>query len=80
MFDDSFETFRSFKSNLGISSLISLNSRSHLIIKAWFPPMRLRYSHICSYENKFNLIGGNALDNFKKYNLTIFLEIIRLFS
>ena len=42
--------------------------------------MRLTYSHIYSYENKFNLIGGNALNNLKKNNLTIFREIIRLFS
>ena len=35
-------------------------------IKSWFRHMRLTYSHIYSYENKFNLIGGNALNNLKK--------------
>ena len=35
-------------------------------IKAWFPPMRLTYSEVYSYENKYNLIGGNALNNLKK--------------
>ena len=48
--------------------------------KAWFPPMRLTYSHVYSYEIKFNLTGGNALNNLKKNNLIIFREIIRLFS
>ena len=42
--------------------------------------MRLTYSHIYSYENKFNLIGENALNNLKKNNLTIFRDIIWLFS
>ena len=53
-------------------------------IKAWFPPMRLTYSEVYSYENKFNLIGGNALNNLKKKkkknDLTIFHEILHLFS
>ena len=52
-------------------------------IKAWFPPMRLTYSEVYSYENKCNLIGGNALNNLKKKkknDLTIFHEIIHLFS
>ena len=49
-------------------------------IKAWFPPMRLTYSEVYSYENKYNLIGGNALNNLKKNDLTIFHEIIHLFS
>ena len=38
-----------------------------------FPPMRLTYSDIYSYENKCNLIGGKASNNFKKiysYNLS----------
>ena len=48
--------------------------------KAWFPPMRLTYSHVYSYEKKYNLIGGNALNNLKKVNLTTFYEIISLFS
>ena len=41
--------------------------------KAWFPPMRLTYSHIHSYKNKFNLIGGNALNNLKKVILQFFV-------
>ena len=28
--------------------------------------MRLTYSHVYSYENKYNMIGGNALNNLKK--------------
>ena len=40
--------------------------------------MRLTYSHVYSYENKYNLIGGNALDNLKKIILTTFREIIRI--
>ena len=45
--------------------------------KAWFPPMRLTYSQVYSYENKYNPIGSS---NLKKNNLTTFREIIRLFS
>ena len=41
--------------------------------------MRLTYSHVYSYENKYNLIGGNALNNLRK-NLTTFQEIISLLS
>ena len=44
--------------------------------------MRLTYSHVYSYE-KYNPIGGNALNNLKsqkKIDLTIFCEIIGLFS
>ena len=37
--------------------------------------MRLTYSHIYSYENKLNLIGGNALNNLNKNDLTISLEL-----
>ena len=37
-----------------------------LILKAWFPPMRLTYSHVYSYENKYNPIHGNASNNLKK--------------
>ena len=41
--------------------------------------MRLTYSHVYSYENEYNLINGNALNNLKKKkNLTIFREIIHL--
>ena len=47
---------------------------------AWFPPMRLTCSHVYSYENKYNLTCGNALNNLKKINLKIFHEIISLFS
>ena len=56
--------------------LLTLNSN----IKAWFPLKRLTYSQVHSYENKYNLIGGNALNNLKKINLATFREIIRLFS
>ena len=42
--------------------------------------MRLTYSQVYSYENKYNLIGGNALNKLKKNNLTFFHEIISLFS
>ena len=42
--------------------------------------MILTYSHVYSYENKYNPTGGNASNNLKKNNLTIFREIIRLFS
>ena len=42
--------------------------------------MRLTYSRVYSYENKYNLIGGNASNKLKKINLTTFREIIRLFS
>ena len=48
--------------------------------KAWFPHMRLTYPHVYSYENTYNPIGGNASNNPPKINLTIFREIIRLFS
>ena len=49
--------------------------------KAWFPPMRLTYSHVYSYENKYNPIGGNASNDLKKkINLVTFGEIICLFS
>ena len=47
--------------------LIVLSVKSFLqTIAAWFPPMRLTYSHVCSYENKHNPIGGNALKILKK--------------
>ena len=43
--------------------------------------MTLTYSHVYTYENKYNPIGGNASNNLKKKNnLTIFCEIIRLSS
>ena len=42
--------------------------------------MRLTYSHVYSYENKYNLIGENASNNLKKKFVTTFREIIRLFS
>ena len=48
--------------------------------KAWFPPMRLTYLHVYSYENKYNPIGGNASNNLKKNNLTSFHDIISLLS
>ena len=42
--------------------------------------MRLTHSQVYSYENKYNLVGGNAFNNLKKNDLIIFREIIRLFS
>ena len=41
--------------------------------------MRLTYSHVYSYENKYNPIGGNAHLK-KKINLGTFREIIHFFS
>ena len=46
--------------------LIVSVTRRRRDIKAWFPPMRLNYTHVYSYENKYNLIGANALNNLKK--------------
>ena len=51
--------FLNFKSFTSFSYKISL-------INAWFPPMRLTYSHVYSYQNKYNLISGNASNNLKK--------------
>ena len=45
--------------------LIVSATRRRRDIKAWFPPMRLNYSHVYSYENKYNLIGANTLNNLK---------------
>ena len=42
--------------------------------------MKLTYSHVYSYENKYNINDENASKNLKKINLTIFDENIRLFS
>ena len=42
--------------------------------------MRLTYSHIYSYENKYNPIGGNASNDLKKKKMSTSREIIRLFS
>ena len=42
--------------------------------------MRLTYSHVYSYENKYNVTGGNPLNNLKKkIDLTIFQDIISSF-
>ena len=41
--------------------------------------MRLTYSHVYSFENKYNPIGGNVSNNLNKIYLTIFREIICLF-
>ena len=54
-------------------------------IKAWSPPMRLTYSHVYFYENKYNLIGGKALNNLKKilsgnFPWDHFLIFIRIIS
>ena len=37
--------------------------------------MRLTYSHVYSYENKYNLIGGNALNNLKKKILQFSMKL-----
>ena len=43
--------------------------------------MKLSHSHVYSYENKYNHIGGNALNNLKKINLgsEININLVRLF-
>ena len=45
--------------------------------KAWFPSMRLTYSHVYSCQNKYNTIGRNAPNNFKK--MLILQLFLRLF-
>ena len=42
------------------------------ITKAWFPPMRLTYSHVYSYENKCNL---NNLNKTLKKNLQLSMRL-----
>ena len=37
--------------------------------------MRLTYSHVYSYENKYNLIGVNAFNNLKKIILQFFVRL-----
>ena len=37
--------------------------------------MRLTYSHVYSYANKYNPIGGNASNNLKK---RLILQLVRL--
>ena len=37
--------------------------------------MRLTYSHVYSYENKYNLIGENASNNLKKNLLQLFVRL-----
>ena len=44
-------------------------------LKTCLPPMRLTYSQIYSYENKYNLIGGNASNNIKKIILQFFVRL-----
>ena len=41
--------------------------------------MRLTYSNVYSYENKYNPVGGNVSNSLSKINRTIFREIICLF-
>ena len=43
--------------------------------------MKLSHFHVYSYENKYNPIGGNALNNLKKINLRseININLVRLF-
>ena len=59
---------KSFKSILSRYATLNLckNSEKIHVIKACFAPMRLADSHVYSYKNKYNLIGGNASNNFKK--------------
>ena len=37
--------------------------------------MRLTYSHVSSYGNKYNPIDGNALNNLKKVILQLFARL-----
>ena len=53
---------------------------AELFNKAWFSPIKLMYSHLYSYENKNNPVGGNTSNNLKNDYLTTFHEIIHLFS
>ena len=47
------------------SELSVKNSITQTNSKTWFPPIRLTYSHVYSYENK-HVIGGKASNNLKK--------------
>ena len=38
--------------------------------------MRLTYSHIYSYENKHNSVGGSASNNLKKVILKLFVSYL----
>ena len=49
-----------------INDLRNPNFSLNMPYKAWFPPMRLTYSYVYSYENKYNSIGGNGSNNLKK--------------
>ena len=47
-----------------------------LDIKAWLPPMRLTYSHVYYFENKYNPIGGNTSNTIsKKLILQLFVRL-----
>ena len=48
--------------------------------KTWFPPMRLTYSYVYSYENKYNPVGGNALNNLEKKLILQFLGRLFFYS
>ena len=58
---------------------MGLAQYSVIVPCAWFPPIRLTYSHVYSYENKYNPIGGDTWNNLKKIVSTNFRDIIRLF-
>ena len=49
-------------------------------LQAWFPPMRLTYSHVYSYENKYNVTGGNPLNNLNKKLILQFSMILLVHS
>ena len=55
---------------------MSFHDQIITVLKAWFPPMSLTYSHAYFDENIYNPIGRYASNNLKK-NLTTFLVNIR---
>ena len=42
--------------------------------------MRLTYSYIYSYENKYHPVGGNASNNLKKLTFQLFMRLNRHLS
>ena len=62
------------------SAHVTINKKNFVDPSACLPPRRLTYSHVYSYKNKYNPIGGNASNNLKKINVTTFRQIICLFS
>ena len=51
---------------------MSFHDQIITVLKAWFPPMSLTYSHAYFDENIYNPIGRNASNNLKKksYNFS----------